>query len=97
MFSAKSTCQSVRPLSKEFIGKGEVKGYLFTQISKTDRAFIYEVNTGNQIHYEVSRKRVNHRFACISYPRANSFGIWAWTYSHLDSAMDKFNELNSCD
>ena len=85
----------MKPLKIQFKGKGEVKGYNFTQISQTDKAFLYEVSSGGGKHYEVFLKRINHRFACISYPSSKGFGIWAWTYMDLESATNKFNELNS--
>ena len=84
-----------KPLPKQFQGRGEVKGYVFTQIKQTDQAFIYEVNTGDSIYYEVFKKVVNRRYACISYPTARGFGIWAWTYMTLEKAEKKFDELNS--
>jgi len=86
---------AVKPLPTEIHGRGEVKGYLFNQISKTDKAFIYEVSSGGSKHYEVFLKRINHRYACISYPTSQGFGIWAWTFMDLESAVKKFNRLNT--
>ena len=83
------------PLPINFIGRGEVRGYHFTQISRTDRAFIYEVDAGNSKCYEVFKKVINKRFGGVSYPTSKAFGIWAWTYMSLDKAEKKFNELNS--
>lgn len=84
-------------LKKQFPGKGEVKGYMFTQVSKTDKAFLYEVsvNSGDAKHYEIFRHKINKRFGQESYPTANAFGIWAWTCMTLDAALEKFNQLNS--
>jgi hypothetical protein len=84
----------MKPLKKQFIGTGEVKGFKFTQIRCTNRAFLYEVNTGDSLYYEVFKKVKNKRFACISYPTANYFGVWAFIYSTLDGAVKKFNQLN---
>lgn len=92
--SSKIDC-GIKPLKKQFHGKGEVKGYLFTQIRQTDKAFLYDVSSGDSKHYEVFKKVVNHRFACISYPASKSFGIWAWTYITLEKAEKKFDDLNS--
>lgn len=86
---------AIKPLPKQFQGKGEVKGYLFNQISKTDKAFLYEVGQGGTKHYEVFKKKINRRYACISYPTSKAFGIWAWTYMSLEQAIKKFDELNS--
>ena len=85
----------MEPLKPNFIGKGEVSGYQFTLLGMTDRAFIYEVDTGDTKYYEVFKKTVNHRFACISYPTSKAFGIWAWTYSDLGAAIRKYNELSN--
>jgi len=83
----------IQQLPKHFIGRGEAKGFKFTQIRCADRAFLYEVDTGDGIHYEVFRKRINRRFARVSYPTAKAFGIWAWTYMSLNKAIIKFNEI----
>lgn len=86
-----------KPLTIQFEGKSEVKGYTFTQISMTDKAFIYEVNSVHSKHYEVFKKFVNTRYSCISYPNSKSFGINAWTCMTHETAIEKFNELNSSD
>ena len=83
----------MKPLKKQFIGTGEVKGIKFSQIRVANRAFLYEVDTGGTKHYEIFKKVINRRFACISYPTSNSFGKWAWVYKSLVAANKKFNEL----
>lgn len=83
----------MKQLKVQFHGRGEVKGYYFTQIRQTDKAFLYEVSSGGSKYYEVFLKRINHRYACISYPTSQGFGIWAWTYMNLESAIKKFNEF----
>ena len=85
----------MKDLPKQFSGRGEVSGYNFNQISQTDKAFVYEVSYGDSKHYEVFKKKVNKRFVGISYPTSRAFGIWAWTYMSLESALEKFDELNS--
>ncbi len=87
----------IEPLKKCFFGKGEVRGYKFIQVKKSDKVFIYEVTSDNRKHYEVFKKRVNTRFACESYPTSKGFGIWAYTCMTLERALAKFKELNSCD
>lgn len=95
----------MKALKKQFVGTGEVKGFKFTQIRCTNRAFLYEViievkpigNEGETViktHYEVFKKVINKRYACISYPKAKYFGVWAWTYPTLEKATEKFNQLN---
>lgn len=85
----------MKPLQKQFQGKGEVKGYLFNQIRQTDRAYVYEVSFGNSKHYEVFKKVVNKRFSCISYPTSKAFGIWSWIKMSLEKAEEKLDDLNS--
>ncbi len=84
----------IKILQERFVGRGEVKGHIFTQLSRTDRAFLYEVNTGNGIYYEVFKKKINHRYGCVSYPTSKAFGFWAWSYSNLEKAIAKINHLN---
>ena len=87
--------KNIIPLKKEFVGRGEVKGFNFSQISKTNWGFLYEVNTGHMIYYEVFKKRVNHRFVCVSYPTSRAFGIWAWTTTDIKQAnkiLESFQE-----
>ena len=84
----------MKELKKVFIGRGEVKGFKFTQIHYTNRAFLYEINTGESIYYEVFKKVLNRRFACVSYPTSDHFGIWAWTYLSYGEAKERFNQLN---
>lgn len=74
--SSKTDCD-FKPLPKQFHGMGEVKGYLFTQIRQTNKAFIYEVSSGDSKYYEVFLRKENRRFACVSYPSSKAFGIWA--------------------
>lgn len=84
----------MKELQNEFIGRGEVKGFIFTQIKKSNKAYIYKVDCDGCEHYEVFKHRQNNHFNCISYPKTASFGLWAWTYKNLDLAIDKFNLLN---
>tara|TARA_R110002049_G_scaffold286773_1_gene468592 strand:- start:264 stop:542 length:279 start_codon:yes stop_codon:yes gene_type:complete len=83
----------MKELEKEFIGKGQVKGFKFTQVKKTKYGYIYKVDTKHTIMYEVFKRKENNRFKCISYPTNKSFGIWAWTYKNLDSALDRLDNF----
>ena len=85
----------MKELQTTFIGRGEVKGFLFRQIERTERAYIYEVSHPDvkKPHYEVFRRRENDRFGAVSYPKANAFGIWAWTYFTLAEAREKLAEI----
>jgi len=83
----------MKELPIEFTGKGETKGFTFTQVAKSNHGYIYKVNTGALNHYEVFRKMVNSRFDTISFPKTNSFGIWAWTTRNPERAKQIFAEL----
>ena len=85
--------KNMKELREQFDGRGEVKGYTFSQISKTDWGFIYEVEHGGHRHYEVFKKRLNHRFGTVSYPSSKAFGIWAWTCQSMDKAEQKLEEI----
>lgn len=87
----------VKPLKQRFEGVGEVRGFKFNQIIRSDRAFLYEVDTGDQIHHECFKRLINTRYSCESYPGSKSFGLVAWTFMTLESAIEKFNQLNFCD
>jgi len=83
----------MKPLKKQFIGLGEVKGFIFYQIRVANQAFLYEVDHDGTKHYEVFKRVINRRFACVSYPTSNSFGKWAWTFKLLVDAEETFKEL----
>jgi hypothetical protein len=90
----------------KFKGKGSVSGFTFTLLNYSDTAYLYQVNTGASIHYEVFERR--NRPICIDfhkhlysetqfkqiYPKDKDFGIWAWTYRCLDKARKKFSQIS---
>lgn len=73
----------MKELKECFVGKGQVRGFLFTQIKKSNYGFIYKVETEGKTHYEVFKRKENNKYDCVSYPSNKSFGIWAWTYVSL--------------
>ena len=85
----------MKELPKQFSGKGEVSGYSFHQIAKTNAGYIYEVShSGANIrHFEVFMRRLNERFQSVSYPKSKSFGRSAWTYPTLEMAQKKLQEI----
>lgn len=85
----------IKQLEKEFPGKSEVKGFSFRQITKSDKAYLYEVDVNGKKHYEVFKHKINTQFGCISYPNSKSFGNWAWTKNALKEAQDQFIYLNN--
>ena len=79
-------------LPLEFTGKGEVKGFVFTQIKSTDKGYIYSVMNSGQVYYEVFKRKTN-QYNGVSYPKSKSFGKWAWWYSSLEKAQIKLDSL----
>ncbi len=84
----------MKELEKEFTGKGEVKGFRFTQIKQNQHAFIYKVEDNGDDRYEVFEKRINKKWNCISYPKSKSFGLWAWSCKFLERAHNIFDDIS---
>lgn len=80
-------------LELSFIGKGEVKGFMFTQIKRNDCAYLYEVKNDSNVWYEIFERRINTQYNCLSYPRSNAFGSWAFSNPFKDRANEIFEEL----
>jgi len=92
--------KNIQELPNKFIGKGEVKGFQFNVIYKSEFAYIYQVDNGS-IQFEVFERK--NTPVCIDfgkriysetefreiYPKSNSFGKWAWICKDLDSAIKK--------
>lgn len=88
-----------------FEGRGEVKGFTFMQVDKTDNAYLYKVHNEYTQHFEVIKRSASP--VCIdfekriysetefkeSYPKSNSFGLSGWTFSSLDLALQKLKEV----
>lgn len=86
----------MKELEKVFIGRGEVKGFYFEQVAKSDKAYIYRVTCveGARPYYEIFERRINTQFDNISYPKSKAFGRWAWTTYDEDKAWRIFENLN---
>ena len=85
----------MKQLEEEFKGRGQVKGFVFTQLEKSAAGYIYAVYTGENVHFEVFKHKENKHFNCVSYPSNKGFGVWAWTFSDIDKAKNKFDELET--
>lgn len=87
----------MKELRENFIGIGEVKNFEFKCLKQSEKAYLYEVNDIeiDNIHYETFEHKENKQFDCVSYPKSNSFGLWAFTYKNYDDALVKYNYLNS--
>lgn len=84
----------MKELKEYFSGKGQVKGYVFNQIKRTELAYLYEVRGETSIHYEIFKRRVNTMYDVVSYPRDKAFGVWAWTTNSMEKANDIFDRIN---
>lgn len=88
---------NMKELELSFDGVGEVKGYSFKQLLKSDYAYIYEkthIESGTK-SYEVFKRVENTQFNCVSYPKSKSFGIWAHECSNFERAKCLFDEINA--
>ncbi len=86
----------MKELMQSFEGKGEVRGFKFRQVARTHSGYLYMVSQPYVVtpHFEVFRRRENHRFGVVSYPRATAFGRWAWTCLDIEAAQKKLSEIS---
>lgn len=82
-------------LTQKIIGKGEVKGYVFSKEKQSHKAYLFKVNTGTSIYYEVFKRKAKTNSIRDCFPTSKAFGTWAWTFTSYDKAIVKFNRLNS--
>lgn len=88
----------------------EKRGRAFTLIQRTDATALYLVRVCDVDRFEVWRRKFNEGTTAKmpdgqtvvfppkeAFPRDADFGRWAWTYSRLEMALDKFKELNGGD
>ena len=85
----------MKQLKEYFSGRGQVKGYVFNQMSQTKYGFMYEVKGKDTIHYEVFKRVENSMYDCVSYPTDKAFGIWAWTAESLERAKEILKGIDS--
>ncbi|AMR34254.1 hypothetical protein A0256_23775 [Mucilaginibacter sp. PAMC 26640] len=74
-----------------FDGRGEVKGFVFKQVKRSNTAYLYEVSDtfGNK-WYEVFKRKINARFGNIVYPKQDAFGVSAWSARTFELANQRF-------
>ena len=83
----------MKELQIEFIGRGQVKGFEFTQIKKTEFGYIYKIDTKHSVLYEVFHRKENSRYNCISYPSNKAFGVCAWTTNDINKAESILEDI----
>lgn len=79
---------------KELLENFEKYGNKYTQVKKSETAYMYKVESGTMTYYEVFLRKENTQFGCISYPGNSAFGLWAWCCD-LEKALLRFDLLNS--
>jgi hypothetical protein len=83
-------------------------GYLYRQLRRGDKAFIYEQideESARTVGHEVFKRKVQRAQDVVlggkeisyeskeRFPGNNDFGSWAWAFRTLERAEEKFNEL----
>lgn len=66
-----------------------------TLISKNDEGFLFrqDSNEWGTLGYHVFFRKINTQFNCESYPGLEAFGKWAWQFTTIESAKQRFNNL----
>ena len=93
--------KNIETLPEEFIGSGEVRGFIFKRVFQSQVAYIYEVlcEKGTKTYYEVFLRKMSP--VCLNfekreysdrefkeiYPKAKDFGVWAWTTPDYKKAL----------
>jgi hypothetical protein len=82
-------------LEENFIGLGEVRGNIFTQIKRNNHVAMYSVKLfeHSKEYYEIFVIKNNGLHEI--YPKSNSFGISAFTTNILEEANLIFETLNN--
>jgi hypothetical protein len=89
----------MKELSERFTGRGEVKGFNFTQLRKSEKGFLYKVESDESVHFEVFKYRETHRVIGemeihgVTYPSSKAFGRWAWCTKDESKANQLFDQL----
>lgn len=90
---------TLKELEEVFNGRGEVKGFVFRQLKRSEHAYIYEQKEleSGHITYEVFRRKVNLQYNCVSYPSSKGFGDYIYQgkcFRDISKAEDYFDYLN---
>lgn len=99
-------------LEKDFVKKryeGWDKPVHFIQLAETETAYLYKREIGSYVDYEVFKKKVVNKttrkegkiveldIQKETYPRANAFGFWAWSFRDINEAYDMLREITPCE
>jgi hypothetical protein len=94
-----------KELEETLEGIGETKGFVFTRVDRSSCAYLYKVDTGASVHYEIFERRATP--ICIDfeqriysetdtkeiYPKSNDFGVWAWSTNSISRAIAIFQDI----
>lgn len=100
--------ENIIKLEKDFVKKyyeGWSKPVHFIQLEETENAYLYKREIGSYVDYEVFKKVVRNKTTNVdgkivklvqkkeSYPTANAFGNWAWSFKDINRAYAKLREI----
>lgn len=83
----------IKKLKKEFIGRGEVRGFKFKQIYEHPKFYIYMVTLDTDkpvVHYELIKRK--SMYGQEIYPGSKSFGIVGWTHPTIEGIIKSVKE-----
>lgn len=85
--------------------KFEKRGFQYRRLVNAEHGYLFVVTDGNKTFYEVFKVRIARRLLDFNnrlysnmylkhkFPASEDFGKWAWTYSRLDDALAKLEDL----
>lgn len=79
---------------KVYSPKGFAK-QIMTLLHENEEGYLFQQENieGDLLGYHVFLRKVNTLYDCESYPGAEAFGKWAWQFTDLDKAKEKFDNL----
>ena len=88
------------PIVKDIKASGRYADFKFTQIKRTENAYLYEVEIerGGVIHYEIFERKLSPPHPRtespdfdlkVVYPSEEDFGFTAWTVKDFNKAVDR--------
>jgi hypothetical protein len=88
----------------QFIGGGEVSGFLFKKEFENEDGYVFSVSTEGGVHFEVFKKVLSP--ICLdfskreystdtfkeTYPKSSSFGVTAWNCASVAEGIKKLQQ-----
>ncbi len=99
------TREKIKNLNKSFLGKGNMRSWIFSRILVSDTAYVYLLRSENEEqHWEVVKRKVFTKYKHSKkgivavrfekYPETKDFGVYGWCMDNYKSAEAKFNKLS---